>query len=105
MQAAIEALIRCQQLSESLSVRYAADLLAFDNLHGTDTAQQFRRDVLDNVQQQEYGPAIIGLDRFVADFLDSDPLMRIDFSGLTEVLRPALALLFSSQEHGLDVSD
>lgn len=105
MQAAIETLIRCQQLSESVSVRYAADLLEFDRLYGTGMTHQFRRDVLDNVQQQEYGQAIIGLDRFVADFLDSDPLMRIDFSGLNGVLRPALVLLVNAQEHGLDVSD
>ncbi len=104
MQAAIDAIIRCQQLSESEAVRYAAELLDFDSLNGTGMAPQFRKDVLDKVQQQEYGPALIGLDRFVADFLDLDPLMRIDFSGLTQVLRPALALLFNAQENGLDVS-
>lgn len=105
MHSAIDALIRCQQLCESEAIRYTAELLAFDNLNGTDLASQFRQDVLHEVQREEYRRAIAGLDGFVRDFLDNDPLMRLDFSGLTTVLRPALAMLVNAQLNGLDVSD
>ena len=105
MHSAIDAVIRCQQLCESEAIRYAAELLAFDNLNGTDMASRFREGVLAEVQSEEYRRAIAGLDGFVVDFLDNDPLMRIDFSGLTTVLRPALVVLVNAQLNGLDLAD
>lgn len=80
-------------------------MLAFDDAHGTALAVQFRRDVLAQVQSEEFRRAIVGLDRFIADFLDSDPLMRGDFGGLQTMLRPTLAVLTNAQERGFDVSD
>lgn len=68
-------------------------------------ASRFQQAVLAEVQNEEYQRAIAGLDSFVADFLHNDPLMRIDFSGLTAVLRPALVMLVNAQLNGLDVSD
>ena len=105
MDSAIDAVIRCQQLCESEAIRYAAELLAFDDLNGTEMASRFRQAVLAEVQSEAYRQAIAGLDGFVADFLDNDPLMRMDFSGLITVLRPALVTLANVQLNGLDVSD
>lgn len=105
MQRAIDAIIRCQQLCESETIRYTAEMLAFDDAHGTALATQFRRTVLVEVQNEDYRRAIVGLDRFIADFLDSDPLMRGDFGGLRTMLRPTLVVLTNAQEQGLDVSD
>ena len=101
----ISEIIRAQQLCESLAVRYAADLMAFDDENETDMAARFVRGVLVEVQGEEYPRAVTGLDRFVADFLDNDPLMRIDFGGLVSVLRPVLVILASAQQNGLDTED
>ena len=105
MEHAIDSIIRSQQLCESGAIRYAAELLAFDNENGTTMAPQFHRDVLAEVQDEEYERAIIGLDKFINDFLDNDPLMRIDFGGLITMLKPTLVVLANAQINGLDVSD
>ena len=68
MEHAIDTIIRSQQLCESGTIRYAAELLAFDNENGTAMARQFHRDVLAEVQNEEYERAIIGLDKFINDF-------------------------------------
>ena len=68
-------------------------------------APQFHHDVLAEVQNEEYERAIIGLDKFINDFLDDNPLMRIDFSGLITMLKPTLVVLANVQINGLDVSD
>ena len=105
MQSAIDTLIRCQQLCESVTIRYAAELLAFDDVQGTEIAAGFRSDVLVAVQSEDYQRAIVGLDKFIADFLSDDPLMRIEFGGLQTMLRPTLVVLLNAQQNGLDVPE
>jgi hypothetical protein len=102
---AIERIIRSQQLCESLTVRYLADLTAFDDQNRTVMAMQFRSDVLMEVQNEEYQRAIAGLDKFITDYLNDDPLLRIDFRGLAAILRPVLVVLTNAQQHGLDTRD
>lgn len=102
---AIDKIIRSQQLCESLTIRYTADLVAFDRENGTTMAMRFRRDVLVEVQKEQYERAIVGLDGFVANYLDNDPLMRQDFLGLGSILRPTLVILADAQRVGLDSSD
>lgn len=99
---AIDEIIQSQNLCESLTVRYTADLVAFDDSNGTSMALQFSRDVWEEVRNEEYRRAITGLDNFVADFLRDDPLMRIAFGGLISVLRPVLSVLVNAQQSGLD---
>ena len=102
---AIEKIIRSQQLGASLAIRYTADLVAFDRQNGTTMATQFRRDVLMEVQNEDYQRAIAGLDKFLAEYLDNDPLLRIDFRGMASILRPVLVVLANAQQNGLDTED
>ena len=101
-EAAIDAIIRSQQLCESLANRYTADLLEFDDRNETRMAGQFRRGVLAAIQDEDYQRAVVRLDDFAADFLHDDPLMRIHFGGLTTMLRPILVVLANAQQNGLD---
>jgi len=102
---AIDEVIRAQQLCESLAVRYTADLAVFDGENGTSMAPQFHREVLEPVQREEYRSATVGLGKFTADFLNDDPLLRMDFTGLTSVLIPVLLVLDNAQQNGLDTSE
>ena len=80
-------------------------MLAFDNENETYMASQFRENVLSEIENEEYQSALIGLDKFIDDYLAQDPLMRMDFGGLSGVMRPALVVLVTAQVNGIDTAE
>ena len=65
-------------------------------------AEVFYISVIRHLDDGESPSALQGLEQFIADFFDRDPLMRMDMPGIRSILYPMLSTLVAAMELGID---
>ena len=65
-------------------------------------AEVYYTSVIRHLDDGEFPSALQGLEQFIADFFDRDPLMRMDMPGIRSILHPMLWALVAATELGID---
>ena len=62
----------------------------------------FYDEVIRHLDNGEFSHALRGLDYFIVNIFDQDPLMRVDTPGIRNILHPMLWALAAATEFGID---